>query len=471
MNEPGSAEVAVPRRARRRRVAVVVALLLLVTSAALLVVFFLSDRRMREALAEADRLDPGWRFEDLEKARADVHDAENGALVLRAARAKLPAGWLALPPGGGPGLAERLAELSSSQRPDEDDLKELRSELTKAAAALDVARNLADRPRGRYVVAWTNDLVGTLMPHVQEVREVAHLLCLDAQRLALDGDGAGAIRSCRAALNAGRSLGDEPATISQLVRVACARLSLRALEQTLANTEAPAASLEELQRALAEEAEEPLQLIAARSDRVSYYNCLEVMRSGQFNRASYGVRSSFLGSTADDWIDRGRARACLAAYLRFTNEVVEIAKWPVEEQQEPLKGLRKPSVKLPPLLDGLTRGLEWPKQGAAFHRVKAELRCAAALAAERYRMAEGRWPESLDVLVPRYLDAVPSDPFDGQPLRLRRLPDGLVIYSVGTDGVDDGGNLDRKKPTAPGTDIGFRLWDVARRGKQAPAKE
>jgi hypothetical protein len=421
---------------------------------------------LREAVAEADRLDPGWRLEDLERARPPVPDDENGAALVKAARAQMPGRWLAVPGGGDVGLEDRLAALPPTRLPDEADLKSLRDTLGKVAAALDVARELADRPRGRYAVNWSNDYVGTRMLHLDEVREVTRLLALDALRRSLEGDTEGALRSCRAALNAGRSVGDEPVTISQLIRLSCTGQAVRALERALAHGEAAPKSLEQMQRALAEEAEEPLQLISARSDRVSYYQCLEVMRARKFNRASYGLRSSLLGSTGDDLIDAGRARQCEVAYLHYSNELVEIAKLPTEAQEERLKPLAPPRQQLPALLDGLTRGDgDWSKLATAFHRGRAELRCAAAaLAAERYRLAEGRWPDRLEALVPRYLAAVPADPFDGQPLRLRRLPDGIVIYAVGPDGTDDGGNLDRKRPTAPGTDVGFQLWDVKQRG-------
>jgi hypothetical protein len=63
-----------------------------------------------------------------------------------------------------------------------------------------------------------------------------------------------------------------------------------------------------------------------------------------------------------------------------------------------------------------------------------------ALAVERYRLAHsGQIPQDLSALTPLYLDAVPADPFDGQPLRFKRLSKGYVIYSVGSDGRDDGG--------------------------------
>ncbi len=81
----------------------------------------------------------------------------------------------------------------------------------------------------------------------------------------------------------------------------------------------------------------------------------------------------------------------------------------------------------------------------------------AALAIERFRLAEGRLPDSLDELAPAFLDEVPVDPFDGQPLRYRRLDDGYVVYSVGTDGQDDGGQDDGHSGSNPGTDIAFTV--------------
>src|SRR5262249_33615509 len=99
------------------------------------------------------------------------------------------------------------------------------------------------------------------------------------------------------------------------------------------------------------------------------------------------------------------------------------------------------------------------KVADSFHRSQADLRCAiVALAVERYRREHGRWPDKLDQLVPKLLSKVPVDPYDQKPLRYRRLHDGVVIYSVGADGKDDGGKVDRQKYTSPGTDLGFRLW-------------
>ena len=67
------------------------------------------------------------------------------------------------------------------------------------------------------------------------------------------------------------------------------------------------------------------------------------------------------------------------------------------------------------------------------------------LAVERYRLAHGSLPESLAQLVPACIDEVPIDPYDGEPLRYRRLNPGFVVYSIGINGKDDSG----KEPASP----------------------
>jgi len=63
-----------------------------------------------------------------------------------------------------------------------------------------------------------------------------------------------------------------------------------------------------------------------------------------------------------------------------------------------------------------------------------------ACALERYRLAHGAYPENLDDLSPQFIEPIPHDIIDGQPLHYRRLEDGeFHLYSVGWDGQDDAG--------------------------------
>jgi hypothetical protein len=61
------------------------------------------------------------------------------------------------------------------------------------------------------------------------------------------------------------------------------------------------------------------------------------------------------------------------------------------------------------------------------------------LAVERLRIANEPLPKNLDQLKPKYIAAVPADPFDGAPLRYRRIEKGYLVYSIGRDLHDDGG--------------------------------
>ena len=79
---------------------------------------------------------------------------------------------------------------------------------------------------------------------------------------------------------------------------------------------------------------------------------------------------------------------------------------------------------------------------SSHYRALANRRMAAtALAIRLYEVDLGRRPASLDQLVPEYLPAVPADPFsaDDQPLRYAPDAERPVLYSIGPNGVDDGG--------------------------------
>jgi hypothetical protein len=59
---------------------------------------------------------------------------------------------------------------------------------------------------------------------------------------------------------------------------------------------------------------------------------------------------------------------------------------------------------------------------------------------ERYRLAHGKYPETLDALVPQFAAKLPLDVVGGNPLKYHRTADGrFLLYSVGWNGKDDEG--------------------------------
>jgi hypothetical protein len=74
----------------------------------------------------------------------------------------------------------------------------------------------------------------------------------------------------------------------------------------------------------------------------------------------------------------------------------------------------------------------------------------AAIAIERFHRANHNYPDSLSNLVPEFLKSVPKDYMDGEVLRYRRTDDRFLLYSVGSDGQDDNGQLLAEAVPLPG---------------------
>jgi hypothetical protein len=82
-----------------------------------------------------------------------------------------------------------------------------------------------------------------------------------------------------------------------------------------------------------------------------------------------------------------------------------------------------------------------------------------AIALERYHLAHGEFPESLDVLTPQFFAKLPHDIINGQPLHYHRTSDGqFVLYSVGWNETDDGGEVGLTKYGNVDINTGDWVW-------------
>jgi hypothetical protein len=479
-----------PKRRLRwwKRLLIVFLLMVSLLLAAYGVFHGIGYRQLLAAIAEADRLDPGWRLQELEDQREAVPDQENSAKQVLAAVDLVPRHHDNL----------RLLYFSLLRAP-------LPQEVEPALAR---ARRLADMPRGRYTVDWYNLRIEYLSslkrpvnpyesareytcvpgapPHLRKIQLVAALLRKGAAQGAQSGDLESALRCAQGILNTGRSLGDEPALLSYVTRTNCRGEATYALEETLAQGELSPAGLAALQKRLEEEEAFPLLLVALRGKRAWAYEVIQEIQSGRmtpglsqsepptlfrlwdfFEEVFGGKQRQATQSQPDRRTleDRLAPHYALARQLRHLNRCVEAAKLPAEEQLARIQQLEADwpipadTALAPPRVSGIAEYCQ---------RSQAELRCAiAGLAAERYRLVHGRWPESLSALVSaKLLRRIPLDPFDGVPLRFRRRQDGLLIYSISPNGRDqvhrleDARVLDVSSFPRP---AGFRLWDVALR--------
>jgi hypothetical protein len=197
--------------------------------------------RLNKAVAEADRTDPGWRRADLWAARAPVPDAENSALLVQRVLDELPAHWMAESAENGTPASRRLAKLHNrlsqldpSRRLSDPDGQRLHEDLDALKSARGVALELARMPKGRYSIPSGYLYLHEPTDHAQKLRQLLRLLQLDAIDRIQRNDIDGALEVCCAISNAGRSIGDEPILISQLVRSAADSVALFTVQRALA---------------------------------------------------------------------------------------------------------------------------------------------------------------------------------------------------------------------------------------------
>jgi hypothetical protein len=74
------------------------------------------------------------------------------------------------------------------------------------------------------------------------------------------------------------------------------------------------------------------------------------------------------------------------------------------------------------------------------------------IALKRYQLKYGAYPDELGKLYPEFVQKPPRDVMDGKPLRYHLSQDAsFVLYSVGENGVDNGGDPNPMKSQEPGS--------------------
>src|SRR5262249_36618180 len=166
-------------------------------------------------------------------------------------------------------------------------------------------------------------------PWTQESRDDVNILRHDILLLCQDGDLEAALRSARASYNASLAVRDEPFAVSQLVHIACRRISLTDLERILAQGEPPPGALADFQRLLVEEDRDNVFLMAMKGERGMLDGFLEIVQHGGMTHAqlkqaldglgNYSAGASLIGTDLELIALRGTVRRDRADVLRRMN--------------------------------------------------------------------------------------------------------------------------------------------------------
>jgi hypothetical protein len=313
--------------------------------------------------------------------------------------------------------------------------------LTVNAQALKNIKEEAEAGDGCFDTDWTQG-PATLLPHLTKLRSASRVLSAEAVMRAKAGDAKGALDDARLMLRLRRLVDREPILISQLVAYSMDAMAASTLHGVLdacpADVTAARAIVAELEGR--EERNSPVRAMLGETATGIY-----VFDHGGPEMLAQPARGAQRGPGGWVWKAVGTLLWNMPAdkyqYLSTMREMRRLARMPVPER------MRKPPA--PPSTRGgrpratLTQMLVPPLLRSLTQQASADCKVAlvrAALGVEMYRAEKGEFPETLSAVVPQYLEAVPADPYDGKAIRYSAADGGFVVYSIGEDGSDDGGD-------------------------------
>lgn len=467
-----------PQR-RRRPLLVGLSLLVLVVGVKLGYDFYrnrAAEADLQAAIAETDRLDPGWRLEELEAKRAVVAAERDAAPVATKAgksairilnpstkrSANVRRDLLA--------ITQELQKLRTAAPLSPEQTEVLRACLAPLAGPLADGRLIAELSQGRYPFNCSPEQMHP-MPHIDHATITIWLLRSHALLQAQDGDLDGAWADCQAIFNVARAFGDEPVFV-QTTRAYTIVQALQAMERTLAQGQVSEPALARTQLLFQDETDHPRLLIELRGTRAYMHYAYSQTQAGKFSlawerriRESGSYRPPDLRDYVGDFLNRPGIRPAHTQLLRYFNRAIEIVKEQGDDAAEALRELQASAGTAPKLMESPRIDFDFLLRFLDPKKNRAQFDCAhTALAVERYRLKHERWPAALaDLVTEGLLAEVPTDPFDGKPLRYRNTAQGIVVYSIGPnrDATGDGVNRDLERDFDQ--QLYFRLWNVERR--------
>mgnify|MGYP002528455188 CR=1 FL=1 len=275
-----------------------------------------------------------------------------------------------------------------------------------------------------------------LLPHAQQMRTCSRILSLEAHVKAHQGDAKGTTEALLALATIDKSLENQPVLVSQLVCVALQGIATNLTGRLLPYVDFSDEDLVRLRRVFQQDDFKSGIAHGVIGERVIGSEAFKSPAKSLGPDTGLPNRSFFRGSNED-----------LAFYLEIQTDLHEAMEtgYPaaldhVDKVHDKLMvKLDTPFGKIRYIMTGLTLPATTAAVRAAA-RGDARNRCIdTAIAIEQFRRREGKLPETLDELVPDFLESVPLDPFDGKPIRYVVKTDAYLLYTCGRDRVDDGG--------------------------------
>ena len=456
-----------PRGKRFKRLVAAIAALLVMGLIGALIYDQRGQSQFDHALAEARADGQPLTLPDIERASRQCPEEQNGASIIVALASRLETiakdeQVRVLPTFSD--ADKKLAEQPLGQPWPAAVDEQVAAQLARFLSELGQIDHLRRFERGRFPFPYTRNpatglswLSDAAFSMNRAIETAVRLKTLDVMWRSMHGETARLVEDVAVLLSFSRMLQDEPVLMDSLIGAAADAAAATALEEACAHNVLTVEQLSAVMELLSAADARNLLLagsIGERALRLERANVSGLSASDAGRSAPIVSRVLWSVPGARGWMLRfqsatvGMQNRFVAAAMRPENTMIEYrrlvgAKPDLTERMNRLQAASYIS----------DRAFELNASS------KAVVRSAlVALAAERYRLDKNTFPPTADELVPGYLGTVPRDPYDGRPLRYRLTEQGAVVYAIGENMIDDGGQV-RPSADKRGPDTGFTLLE------------
>lgn len=400
-------------------------------------------------------------------AEGQPGEGDNALALLEALGPRMAAAETRVAPGGD----RARVDYSALEDPGADAEKTRLAREALAALEADgvsagIAR-IAAAPRA-VLETGTGPLLNVTLPQTGPARHIARINRARALESLRAGDQAAAVERWHETLAVGRRVASSPIMIATLTGVAIQLVAFDAIRQAVAAGALGEGALAVLHAAVERTSAEPLGrafrgelTLALDATDHAYARGAGALRGAPGKTPVQPLKATPGGIPDDARFPGLPRRGEQAGLFRRIYVMLEREAAMTAAERAAARGEREVDVaKLAaenPLVGLLVPASE--QIAGTFDRWRAERAGVRALIAiERYRLAHGAEPASLDALVPALLPEVPRDPFTGGPLGYAppgKGPEGglyaggrrFLLYAAGPDLKDDAGASDPKDRT------------------------
>jgi hypothetical protein len=325
--------------------------------------------------------------------------------------------------------------------------------LSKFDSAVEELRQASERPYASVPLNYEGEFssVSSLLPVLAGLKRCTQVLQLRVIAELVDGQNAKALDDEKLLLYLNNSLRNSPFLFSHLVRFAIVAIGLQPIWEGLAEHKWSDSQLIELDSELAKidfladygfimRGERAFAIASFENQRrtremISYTDAGIITNKLTFMPSAYFYQNELaIARMQQQWIlplvDTNSRIISPAAFQRANDAV--------NAKMKHYSPYKVQALMLFPAISASTRKIAAIQSSIDLARV--------AIALERYHLAHGEYPETLDTIAPQFVAQLPHDIINGQPLHYRREANGqFVLYSVGWNETDEGGSIDREK--------------------------